>query len=331
MLTKHQTTLGTVAVDFFFVISGFLVSRSFVRSKSVDDYAARRFLRIFPGYWASMLFALALVLVSGAAPPGSLRAVPFLVRTVDPASFPCNLCFASNPMPGAVNGSTWSLLYETRCYLFVVFVGLLGGFGMRRWVLHALTVASLAVLLAVDLGNWSVPRPSSAVGLFTGDWTQWPKLFPFFFFGASMSVLDRGVLRVSTTGAVASIGALLLLARVGRGFEPALVVFGSYLLLWVAVHPKIRLHRFSAKGDFSYGVFLYAFPVQQVIVRFVPRIAPLELAIWGAACALPLAVLSWNFVEKPALRRLKHGRLSGNRQLTPDEGRRTGPAADNAP
>jgi len=224
--------------------------------------------------------------------------------------FPCSLCFASNPMPGWVNGSTWSLFYETRCYLFVIVLGALGGFDKRRWLLQLAACASLAVLLAADLGYVRIPPTPTGVALFTGALKQWPKLLPFFCFGALMSVYARDELKFSTVWAVASVGVLVLLARVGRGFETALVVFGSYLLLWLAVHPKVRFHRFSAKGDFSYGVFLYAFPIQQAIVHLVPRITPLELALCATVCTLPLAILSWKVVEKPALQRLRQGRLS---------------------
>lgn len=300
--TRHQTTLGTVAVDCFFVLSGFLVAVSFTRARSIGDYAWRRFLRIFPGYWAAMLFSLVAVLAARATGQAGLSAHQLLLRIVDPGSFPCSGCFPSNPLPGPVNGALWTLRYETRCYALVVLLGILGCFSRRRGVLAAITVFSVALFLLTEEHLLTLPVAGNLLTIFTGQLVHWPELFPFFCFGALLSVLARDRLRFSAGWAAMSAIALAILARLGHGFCPALVVLGSYLIVWFSAHPGIRLHRFAARGDFSYGVYVYGFPIQQLMVQARPSLGPLELMALATPCTLFMAYLSWNLVEKRALR-----------------------------
>lgn len=310
VFARQQTTLGTVAVDFFFVISGFLVSMSFARSASIGDYAWRRFLRIFPGYWVAMLFSLAGIWVLRAAAPGALRPVQLFLRIVDPGSFPCPRCLPTNPVPGAVNGSMWTLRYEIRCYAFVILAGLLGCLSGRKALLALIAFATVAWAVLNDWGILRTPDAGDAITIVTGQLPHWPKLLPFFCFGMLMFVVAKHRLRFSSLWAAACVVPLVAFARLGHGFEPALVVFGSYLLLWLAAHPKLRLHRFAARGDLSYGVYLYAFPIQQFILHERHDLTPLALASLAAAFTLPMAFLSWNLVEKRALRFAKRGRIA---------------------
>jgi peptidoglycan/LPS O-acetylase OafA/YrhL len=302
VFTKGQTTLGTVAVDFFFVLSGFLVSVSFVRARGVADYLRRRFLRIYPGYFAAALFTLVLVAIINAGLPAGLRWDQLVLRLIDPGSLPCKDCFAGNALPSAINGSLWTLRYEIRCYVFVVLVGLLGCFRTRQAFLVGITAAGWFLFSAIDLGVVQLPKVPQVVLLTLGQPEHWPELFAYFAFGTLASVLLRRVNVPMAVGwPIAAIAVLVALARLGHGFEPALVPLGSYCLYWVAAHPKLRLHGFAKYGDFSYGTYVYAFPVQQAFVHLFPGIAPLTLTFAAAGCTLPLAVLSWRYIEKPAI------------------------------
>lgn len=86
-------------------------------------------------------------------------------------------------------------------------------------------------------------------------------------------------------------------------FEVLLPVLGSYALFYIAFHPGIRLHNFARYGDFSYGLYLFAFPIQQLLVRyFGAELTPYRLFLTAFPLTLLCAAFSWHFVEKPCLR-----------------------------
>ena len=125
-LSGGQMTLGEIAVDGFFILSGFLISASWARCRGLGDYLRRRVLRIVPGYVAAVLFS---GLVAGPLLAASPRAYwgEFDARSF--ALHAANLEGAATPGP-PVNGSLWSIRYEFFCYLGMAALGLAGV--MRR-------------------------------------------------------------------------------------------------------------------------------------------------------------------------------------------------------
>jgi len=97
---------------------------------------------------------------------------------------------------------------------------------------------------------------------------------------------------------------------------PITQVFGlGYVILYLALHPGIQLPDMDRWGDFSYGLYIYAFPVQQLIIKYFTT-EPVEVLIYTTLVTVPLAMVSWRYIEKPALK-LK-GRLPlGRRWLDP--------------
>ena len=109
--------------------------------------------------------------------------------------------------------------------------------------------------------------------------------------------------------------ALLLLLMTGRRsewFNAALPVLGSYALFFFAFQPWIRLQRFARYGDFSYGMYLYAFPIQQLLIlHFGAHLTPFRLLAAAFPLTLLCAVVSWHLVERPCLA-LGRGKLPTN-------------------
>ena len=120
-LSRGRTTIGSIAVDCFFIISGFLITQSWLRSKGFFDYLRRRILRIFPGYIVVLAVChfvvapLSGVDVSQTFSGERLRYLVGRMLTLryynEPAAFP------TNPYPFAINGSLWTIRYEFACYL----------------------------------------------------------------------------------------------------------------------------------------------------------------------------------------------------------------------
>ena len=289
-LTGGQATLGELAVLVFFVVSGFLITRSFERSPGLADYARNRALRILPAL-ACMVAAMTLVL-------GPLfTALPLREYFTDArfASYWLNVTlvttkyslpgvFEANPFPRAVNGVLWTLRYEA---LFYVVTAALGAFRLLdRRVLLAIVLLTIAVPLVAEL---------------PGD--KYVRMFRFYAAGSALCLWRDAVpqdLRLAAAAAVlCGLGAAL------GGFHEIFTIAGSYLVLYLAFEPRVPLQHAGRWGDFSYGLYIYGFPVQQAVAHLSGPHGWMWNLAWSLPIALALAVLSWHGVEKRALRR-KH-------------------------
>lgn len=208
--------------------------------------------------------------------------------------------FASNPAQGVVNGSLWSLFPEFLCYLLVLFVGRLGFF--KRDI-------RLFVVLAFFLSLAFVVTPLVLTRV-----SQTELYPPLFYIGKLVFVSSFfvcGILLFLLSGkCVVSYTYLIfaLTAFVGSlfcGFKAAIILL-PFLSPYIAISgsllfPFRGLERY---GDFSYGIYIYHFPVQQVLYAsgFSSGLNPVGFALCSWFLTLPLAVLSWLFVEKVALK-----------------------------
>jgi peptidoglycan/LPS O-acetylase OafA/YrhL len=185
--------------------------------------------------------------------------------------------FVHNAYAGAVDGSLWTIKFEVLCYILVALAGL-AGLLTNRWVL-----ASLFVFAMTPWGQ------RYSLGL-----------LPYF----TVGMLYYGFRSVvPATGRIA-LGVLmaLVLAFVMHQAGWALPLGLGYLVLWFAFTPAIRLQHFAKYGDWSYGLYIWAFPVQQQWVQtFGNHLSPLALFALSLPVAWGLAILSWNLIEKRAL------------------------------
>ncbi|MEO8345820.1 MAG: acyltransferase [Betaproteobacteria bacterium] len=304
-LTNHWTdeplwkrvpdlNLGALGVAGFFLISGFLVTKSWLSRERVLPFVAARALRIYPALLAAVVLTLVLAGASSALDWGAFLGDP---QTIDyvlhvapawemkhrlPGAFP------TNPIPHDVNGSLWTLPVELRLYVAVLVVGAAGLLARRR-----AGIAALCVLTALYIWR-PVWMPMPAFDIATRD------LVVLFVLG-SLAYAWRDAIPVSLPLAA---GVLLFLivnpAELARGtfFAPML----TYLVLVLAYHPRLQWRAFNHFGDYSYGVYVYSFPIQQTLVERLPGINPMPLFSLAMLLTLALAALSWHGLEAPALR-----------------------------
>jgi peptidoglycan/LPS O-acetylase OafA/YrhL len=292
----QRTDAATIGVVMFFAISGFLIAQSLARRRSLYAYAVARALRIVPGLLFAKLLCVFVVgwyatSLATSAYFGQkmtwmfLAASPFLdVRDHLPG------VFATNPYPNAVNGSLWTIPIETWCY---VVAGLLAIAGVlaRAWLLTAFAACAI-VAFALFPATMQSLLPALGIGTIPG--------LVFTFFLASWLHACRQWIPLSASVAIAGVLLLVLFADT-RFFRPAYYVVIAYATLVVAYHPRLLLRAYLRVGDYSYGTYLLAFPVQQFIAwRFGIR-DPLVLFGSAMLATLPLASLSWHIVEKPLL------------------------------
>jgi peptidoglycan/LPS O-acetylase OafA/YrhL len=97
--------------------------------------------------------------------------------------------------------------------------------------------------------------------------------------------------------------ALAVACVIPLGYTILFPVFGTYLLMYLAFWERAGLHRVTRFGDLSYGTYLYAFPIQQLVVQHLGlRSSPVRLFVTATPLVLAAAAMSWFFVERPALR-----------------------------
>lgn len=290
---------GDIGVNIFFVISGFLVTQSFLQRGNVWVFLEARFLRILPALFVALVLT---VLIVGP-----------LTTTIPLASyfsewqtywyFLLNMSllktlyilpgvFENNPVPDAVNGALWTLPKETRLYCAVALLGVLGVL-KKRAIFNTFFV--VAIIFTFD---WP-----DAFTLLKEEMINMPRLASYFALG-SFLYINRDSIPLNALGVAAFAVAIYLLYLSGH-YSLALGVFGfslAYTVLWVAYEPRLRIDAFNRIGDYSYGLYIYHYPMQQTIVYFNRDLGALELFALSFVPTLLLAMASWHVVEKRALR-----------------------------
>lgn len=322
--TQGQADLGKWSVYGFFVLSGILVTRSGIRL-GLGRFLWHRALRLLPGLWAC-LFLTAFV----AAPAlywnlhGTLDG--FLERAWGPVEYlrsngaiQLNQNDVSGVMADAVakgaaydrsiDGALWSLYYEVLCYAGVAVLAVTGVLARARRAVLLITclLGWLVIRQAVGDRFWAGAFESSyfhPVDLPVLGFTN-PVLVIYLGFAFALGAvieLYRERIPVSDVLGIASLLALLVSARFGFLFVVGLPAF-AYFLVWLAIRLPAPFRRIGARHDYSYGIYIYGFVVEQALVI-------LGFARWGLlpylglslAVTVVLAMLSWHCVEGPAMR-----------------------------
>ncbi|MEW1954419.1 acyltransferase [Terrabacter sp. NPDC080008] len=298
--------LGGFAVDGFFAISGYLIAGSRIRT-GMRPYLWSRGLRIMPGYWALLIFTALVVAPASALLDGRSydwgSGGTYVMRNALLFTTQMGIDGTPTAVPyeGLWNASTWSLPYEAAAY--VVF-GLLVGLPNFRARSAAAVSSGLAACILVQVG--------AGVGLGTA--LELTRLWSFFAAGTLLWFLREWLPDTVAPAVVAggiALGALLL----GRGWYLAIApVPLAFLLLWLGARLPLRI---GSRNDISYGVYLFAFPLQQLmVVAGVPEALGL---VWFTALSIavtvPVAWASWLLVERPCLRWRRRAAVLARRQL----------------
>jgi peptidoglycan/LPS O-acetylase OafA/YrhL len=289
-----QIDAGSLAVEAFFVLSGFLITQSWDGDPDLRGFTVKRALRLVPALLAALVFgALVVGPIATAAPLAayfsSLDTWAHFGSVALHRYLASPLLFADNPVPNQLNAALWSLRYEILCYGIVALLGSVGA----RW-----TVASALLLTAGVAGE----ALTGWTGVGTGLPATLARLIACFFGGSLLYALRRRV-PFSPLLALAAIAALAAGALIG-GFRLLFPIAGTYLLLFLACWPALPLQQFGRYGDFSYGLYVFAYPIQQSIVQWAgPSISMPAFFALAYVPTLTLAVLSWHLIEKPSLAR----------------------------
>jgi peptidoglycan/LPS O-acetylase OafA/YrhL len=293
-LTNGQEDAGSVAVLIFFAISGFLVTQSFTRS-SLTGFLTARALRIFPALWVAVPFTIIVSSFASAVPWGRYLTHPQTIRYWLHNSFMWDMqytlpgAFLHVPMARSVNGSLWTLPAELRMYWVCAGLGLLG--------LYASRAAFNALFVALMVAG-TIVRPETLPLTGTINVAQWE----FAFLIGAAFLVNRDYIRLNIPVAI-----LLLLVSKYTIEDPYmghlyLVPAFAYATLVFGLHPALFFRPFTRLGDYSYGLYIYAFPLQQEMMFYHPKMNWLPRLALTFPIILGVAVLSWHVIEEPALR-----------------------------
>lgn len=289
----HTVSFGDLAVDGFFVLSGYLIVQSWENAPRVLDFLRSRILRIYPAFIVATLVCIFIVGPLAADPASYFShlwvsgLIKGTVLLQSPALPPI---FAGTHYPVA-NGAMWTISYEFLCYLGVLLLGILG-VNKRRilWAILALLVS--AVFFLRHFSNFHDIQALSHPMIRLGSFYLVGGLFYLFrdnvIFGGKIAIVAAMALLIGMFSFTLS--------------QIALLVAGSYLLFYVAFKPIAALAGFNNLPDVSYGVYLYGWPVQKLLLWYEPGMSPWVLAPISAILAIVCGTFSWYVVEKPFLK-----------------------------
>lgn len=296
-LVSTGLSLGQLAVAVFFGISGLLIARSFDRRVTLAQFVAARVLRLWPG-----LFVVLMLIAFGLGPLMTTQPVKAYFSSMETWTYlPRNLflvfphdllpgLFMTNPFSPATNGSLWSLFYEVTCYAAVVIVGFMGGLRSKiRFGIFIIIAICGHILSVIYAPAGGLAYRLDLLG-FVG--------FPFALGMAAYVWRDR--LPLNLAGLVVCWSVVVLLSST-IFFASAIMAALVYSSLWLAFIPGGKIREYNRLGDFSYGVYIFAFPIQQALVTLRPDDGPLHNIALAAPITLVCAVLSWFLIEQPAM------------------------------
>ncbi len=290
---------GALGVVMFFAISGYLVTGSWQADPHLGRFALRRFLRIWPALSAAVLLS---VLILG--PLSSTLDWRTYFQSAETWRYLSNLwlvtrftlpgVFEHHALAGSVNGPLWTIPIEVGCYAVLALAGVVGA-TRYRW-------APAGVLLI--LAAWIQWRHSPAPGTAMPPWSFNLQYGMVFALGSLMALCKDLWQQRPLPAALAGLAACSALHAWGpQPLATQGVVLGLGALTVLAGQASWPLVRNVGRwGDLSYGLYIYAFPVQQLLATPGATHGDFtSVLLTSVGCALALAGLSWHLLEKPAL------------------------------
>ena len=317
LVMNDSYNAGNIGVFVFFIISGFLICQSFDQRKTVPKYFERRVRRIYPGYIvATSICAFVFIPIFSSHADLSATEVfktlglNLLLRNY----FPPSDVFDGRPL----NGSLWSIPFEFWCYIGLAMLGL-SRLLKARWSIVAIVCLTMLIRVWLDLTG---RKPGGGLAELIIGWQYtWFIVLPCFLAGTAL-YLYRDVLPRS--GLAASAGLVLLLCSANLPIDPLYrsglvnLLFPpviAYSVIYIAFDPRIKLHNAARFGDFSYGTYLYAYPIQEALLFVFGHQLKFPIYIVASIFLSFLAgIVSWFSVEQWFLMR---NRKRGSHDASP--------------
>ncbi len=290
-LWATSDTLGFVGVLIFFSISGFLIAQSWIADPRLWHFAAKRFLRIVPGLLVSVLLtAYVLGALVTTEKVGhyleSMAPVRYVIgNTLMLTDYSLPGVFKSNPS-ATVNGSLGTLPVEIKAYALIALFGLLV---VSRSMVQRVVLAAMTILFLVFSFKTGVKPFWSLLDLFC------------LFAGAGVLYLIRRRITLRLDLFVVAIALWLVSYTLPLGLHAVFMALSlPYGVTFLGFRVLGRVRPITTRGDVSYGIYIYAFPVTQAAVHLGVH-NPILVIVVVLPVTYALALASWRVIERPAL------------------------------
>ncbi len=295
-------TWGGIAVDVFFITSGFLITYSFFSRNNIIAFIWARLIRIYPALIVATLFCVFVVglffttntISDYLSDPQTLKYFRRNATLFSGVKYELPGVFASNPYANAVNGSLWTLPYEIKMYTYLAIIAFTLMYA-QKWLGKRslfITFLSIAVVsVAANTVNHFI--------LFTS--VEFVRLFSMFFIGVAFYIFREHIFLSSRLFLLALV--VLSLSTINKDlFFVTYSVLLPYLVFYIAYIPAGSVRKYNKVGDYSYGMYIYAFPVQQSIAAIIPNVSVTNMIVIAFVITLILAVVSWHLIEQNFLK-----------------------------
>lgn len=304
-------TLGPLGVFIFFALSGYLVSQSWESDPHFFRFLTRRALRIFPGLFVCIIISVFLLgpLVTKLTWREYFSHPQFFgyfLNLILNINYSLPGVFEQNKYPHAVNGSLWSLPVEFFMYFFLAVWSI---------VKASRTSYFVCVLLFLCLAlQWAMQKKDMLV-FYNTDMRQVVICGVYFWMGAIFQkIKNYNFFTTSNLILVIIFWACTSSNKDLFGVVAYFCIPFVFLTFGISSHPMlVKMNNW----DFSYGIYIYAFPVQQTVAHFFPGMQLIEYIALVSVITILLGAASWFLVEKPALK-LKPRVISINNQNNKD-------------
>lgn len=303
-------SVHTLGVKIFFVVSGYLIAQSWSYDPNLFRFTARRCLRIFPALILCVIFTAVVIGPAFTAMPAESYFAhqqydDYFWNVFLKPLYVLPLVFADNPYAHAVNGSLWTLPVEFVAYFVAPILVIVS---RLRWIGLPLILAFIAAWMGLDIWGRDVPLDVRNQHIVWGsEWLAAAQLMTYFWIGSAVAIyrLER-FLRMDVAIVTFVLFAMIPFDRAGLSYWPGIILIPYLTLTFALIAPVNNWFRaITDRGDYSYGLYLYAFPVQQgIIALFGATFLREHFLLFVFMSLIPIslfAIISWHLVEKSAL------------------------------
>ena len=311
------TTISAYAVDGFFFLSGFLVYRSLAQRGSVADFVIARLARL----WPALALSVALTIIVGYFLSGLSMRSYLADDTLRFAYGNLSLLFGHYSLTGVqcgnapcvVNGSLWTIPWEVRCYALLALLGLTG-LASPRWMKQLVLPLSAAGALLLHY-----PGVASLINQLLGPGILYnvvmvDRLWTMFALGIAAYIWRERLFL--NWWLLLGLCVLNLAAQYWEFHFHIQALFVGYAVLCCGFLSARKAAWSGAWPDYSYGMYIYAFPIMMILAAAFNFPHHSGLALANFAATLPLAALSWHFIERPVLDKVRQRRRLKNPKQT---------------
>jgi peptidoglycan/LPS O-acetylase OafA/YrhL len=317
--TSFEILKAFPGVPIFFVISGFLISASYDRSKSISDFFKNRVLRIFPALWLCFALSVTMIFLTGYFASSGASAGDFAIWAFSQMSFLqfYNPSFMRGFGEGVINGSLWTIPVEMQFYVLTPAIFLI--YKIRKSLFWAAMLVLITANFALSSGYVTSVGGENLRKLVSVTFVPWIYMFLLGFIAyrhwslIKIYVENQFLKWLAVYAALASIGLFIDIGIEGNKIAlPWVIVMAMLVLSAAFTRPRLS-DAILRRNDISYGMYIYHMPVYNFVIYKLGQTS--NLGGWIALSCVPfIALLSWKLIEKPALS-LKRFELSDIKRL----------------